>query len=186
MKKEPEIPNGYLRVTEVLSPFSTLGGIDAVTLANAANRGTRVHAYCESHALNLFVEDVDDDCKNYVDVFKIWFKEMIQEVVYTEVRCNSSFYRVSGAFDMIAILKGDTEPTLIDIKTPSSPSLSWQLQTAAYQLLAKEVLDVDVKRRICLMLPKHNSIAKIVEYEKHQQDHKLFINALELYRFFKS
>lgn len=184
-KQEPEIPAGYLRVTEVLQPFSTLTEIDPKTLHNAADRGTRVHAYCESHALGLFVTEVDDDCKNYFDVFKEWFDEMVVKIVHTEVRLNSPTYRISGAFDLLAILKGDDTPTLVDIKTPNSPSLSWQLQTAAYQLLAKEVLNIDVTRRICLMLPKYGDKVRIVEYEDHKRDQELYIKALELYRFFK-
>jgi hypothetical protein len=183
-KQEPEIPAGYLRVTEVLKPYSTLNEIDPKTVAHAADRGTRVHAYCESHALNLFVAEVDEDCKNYVDVFKTWFDEMVVKVVHTEVRLNSPTYRISGAFDLLAILKGDTEPTLIDIKTPMTASCSWQLQTAAYQLLAKELLNIDVKRRICLMLPKYDTKPTIKEYEDHQRDQELYLKALELYRFF--
>lgn len=184
-KQEPEIPPGYLRVTEVLKPYSTLGEIDPTTVANAADRGTRVHAYCESHALGLFVEDVDLDCKNYFDVFKLWFDSMVREVIHTEVRCNSESLRISGAFDMIAILKGDNKPTLIDIKTPASPSQSWQLQTAAYQLLALECLDEHVERRICLMLPKYKDTVKVMEYEDHKGDQAKYLMALELYRFFK-
>lgn len=183
-KKEDIIPKGYLRVTEVLKPYSTLTEIDPHTLANAADRGTRVHAYCESYALGLFVAEVDDDCKNYFEVFKEWFDEMVVKVLYTEKRLNSPTYRISGAFDMIAVLKGDRLPTLVDIKTPLTPSLSWQLQTAAYSLLVKELLDMHISRRICLMLPKHRDDVKIVEYTDHEKDQELYLKALELYRFF--
>ena len=185
-KQENEIPSGYLRVTEVLMPFSTLTEIDPQTLANAADRGTRVHSYCEAHALGLFVADVDEDCKNYFNVFKVWFDEMVEKVLHSEKRMNSPTLRLSGAMDMIAILKGDTKPTLVDIKTPASPSTSWQLQTAAYQLLAKECLNENVERRICLMLPKYKDTAKVVEYEDHKGDQAKYLMALELYRFFKS
>src|SRR5271163_3329415 len=153
MLQENNIPSGYLRVTEVLQPFSTLGNIDPNTLANAADRGTRVHAYCESYALGLFVFDIDLDCNNYFSVYKDWFDSMVKEVIHTETRCNSKKYRLSGAFDMIAILKGDSKPSLIDIKTPALGSLSWQLQTAAYRMLAREEMGIECSRRICLMLP---------------------------------
>jgi len=185
-KQDVSIPQGYLRVTEVLNPYSTLGNINPTTVAHAADRGTRVHAFCESYALGLFVEDVDEDCKNYFMVFKEWFDAMVKDVIHTEVRCNSPSYKISGAFDMIAILKGDSEPTLIDIKTPASPSLSWQLQTAAYQLLALECLEIDVQRRICLMLPKVGDGVRIVEYQDHSNDQRLYLQALELFRFFNS
>lgn len=186
MKKqqETEIPPGYLRVTQVLTPFSTLDQLDPAVVAKAAHRGSRVHAYCESYALGLFVADVDDDCKNYFDVFTHWFDETVDQVIYTEQRCNSPTYRISGAFDMIARLKGDNQLTLVDIKTPASPSASWQLQTAAYQLLSLECLNESVQRRICLMLPKTSYVARVVEYEDHKRDQELYLKALELYRFF--
>jgi hypothetical protein len=185
MKTQSKIPEGYVRVTQVLQSYSTLNLIDPAVLAIAADRGSRVHAYCEAYALNLFVGDIDDDCKHYLDSFKVWYDSSIQELIFTEVRMNSSTYKLSGAFDMIVALKGDTKLTLVDIKTPASTSQSWQLQTAAYQILAKEVLGVDVQRRICLQLPKTiDSRAKIVEYENHEKDKDLFLKALELYRFF--
>ena len=182
--KNNEIPHGYLRVTEVLQPFSNFDGIDAVTLANAANRGSRVHSYCEAHALGLFVEEIEEDCKNYVEVFKTWFDEMVTKVLHTEVRLNSERYRISGAFDLIAILKGDTEPSLIDYKTPLTASPTWQLQTAAYRILIEEELKLSVSRRLCVMLPKYNKDVKIVEFTNHLQDQQLYLKALELYRFF--
>lgn len=188
MKKqqEQEIPLGYVRVTDVLKPFSTLNDIDPATLAKAADRGSRVHSYCESYALNLFLTEIDEDCKNYFEVFKIWFDNTVQKVLYAEKRLNSTKYRISGAFDIVAILKGDTTPTLIDIKTPNSPSSSWQLQTAAYQMLIKEVMDINVSRRICLMLPKFSEKTRVVEYENHKKDEELYLKALELHRFFNS
>jgi len=185
MKKDTETPPGYLRVTEVLQPFSTLGDIDPQTLANAADRGTRVHAYCEAHALGLFVEEYADDCKNYVECFKKWFDEMVVNVLHAEVRLNSPTYRISGACDLMVILKGDTCATLVDIKTPASAQMSWQLQTAAYQLLSEEVLHIRPERRICLMLPKTGDRVTIKEYMDHDRDQELYIKALELYRFFK-
>jgi hypothetical protein len=184
-KQENEIPTGYIRVTEVLTPFSTLTEIDPQTLANAADRGTRVHSYCEAHALGLFVADVDDDCKNYFEAFKKWFDNTVVDVLCVERRLNLPTLKLSGAVDMVVLLKGDDELSLIDIKTPQSASISWQLQTAAYQLLAKEVADIHASRRICLMLPKYSDAAKVVEYENHDRDQDLYLKALELYRFFR-
>ena len=36
------------------------------------------------------------------------------------------------------------------------------------------------------MLPKQKQAVKIMEYENHDRDEQLYINALELYRFFNS
>lgn len=180
-----EIPAGYLRVTEVLSPFSPIIGLDKEMVAKAADRGTRVHHYCESHALGLFVEDIDEDCKNYVMAFKEWFDEMVVDIIHTEIRLNSPSYRISGAFDLLCVLKGDEHPTLIDYKTPQAESPTWALQTAAYQLLCLESLNIVVPRRIVLQLPKNEGRAKVIEYKDHGRDQDLYLKALELYRYFK-
>ena len=179
------IPDGYVRVTSVLSPFSKLDHIDPSTLANAADRGTRVHTYCEAHALGLFVDEVDSDCKNYFDNFVKWFDTYVETVIETEMRINHPKYKLSGQCDLIAILKGDDLPTIIDYKTPASRANSWQLQSAAYKILVEEVACVKIHRRICLMLPKTGDEVKVVEYTDHERDQKLFLNALELYRFFQ-
>ena len=80
--------------------------------------------------------------------------------------------------DLCVVLQGDTLPTIVDIKTPQSPSDSWQLQTAAYQLLAAEELLLLADRRICLMLSKEGAQPKILEYTDHEKDQRLFLNAL--------
>lgn len=187
LKEQDIIPQGFLRVTEVLQPFANFTHIDPLTLANAADRGERVHAYCEAYSLGLFLNDIDDDCKNYVEVFKRWFDETVEEVIATEKRLNSPFYRISGKFDMVAKLKGaPNELVLIDIKTPATPSCSWTLQTAAYRILLREQMNLDISRRICLLLPKVGDSVKIAEYTDHERDERLYLACLELYRFFNN
>lgn len=185
MNKNPEIPDGYLRVTQVLQPFSKLSKIDPVVLNKAADRGTRVHKFCELHAMNLFLDEVDEDCKNYVDAFKKWFDVFVDQVVMIEERINSSKYKLSGAVDLIVTLKDSpAETVIVDIKTPETGSDSWRLQTAAYKMLVEEELSIKIHRRCCLMLPKKTQSVKILEYTNHELDQKLYLNALELYRFF--
>lgn len=182
-----EIPNGYSRVTEILNPFNGLSSIDPCTLQKAADRGTRVHAYCEAHALGLFVTEVDEDCKNYFEAFQRWFDKMVTKVIMLETRINSDKYMLSGAFDMLVVLKGDADDclSLVDIKTPQSPSKTWALQTAAYKMLLREEMAIHVDRRLCLMLPKFDSCANVCEYKDHIRDEELYLMALRLYRYFQ-
>lgn len=186
MKKDDTIPNGFTRVTEILKPYSKLDIIAPEVLANAARRGTRVHTYCEMHALNLFVDDYDEDCKNYVESFKSWYDLMVVKLHYNELRLNSAIYRISGKFDMIVQLKGDPTDcfTLLDIKTPSIPTMSWNLQTAAYRILIRDEMGITIDRRICLMLPKDGARERVIEFKNHEKEERLFLNALEIYRFF--
>jgi hypothetical protein len=183
-----EIPEGYVRVTQVLKPFTPFEHMDpdsrfACNVKAAADRGRRVHELCEAHALGLFVEECDADCKNYFHSFRRWFDEMVCHTYVTEQRLNSEDMRLSGAVDMVCQLKGDDYLTLVDIKTPQSDSKTWQLQTAAYKLLLKEA-GIKVHRRVCIMLPKTTSEVKVIEYTDHAKDEQRFLQCLELYRFF--
>jgi len=186
MKKNGDLfPADYARVTSILKPFTNLSHIDATVLSTAADRGTRVHKLCESHALNLFVADVDDDCKNYFNVFRDWFDDIVDQVLHVEIPLGSKKYKFcTYGVDLIAVLKGDRGATIIDYKTPMSQSLTWRLQTAAYDILVEECLGIQVERRMCVMLPKYDSKIKICEYDNHENDRRLFLNALELYRYF--
>lgn len=179
------IPHGYDRVTSILNPFNDFSSIDPDVLKNAADRGTRVHNLCEAYALKLFLPDIPDDCKGYFDSFREWFDYSVEQVIHTEIRMNSMNYKLSGCMDLCVIMKGSTTPTLIDIKTPVNASPSWALQTAAYVMLADDCLDLNIKRRCALMLPKTGGSAKIIEYCSYTSDKSLFLNALELYRYFK-
>lgn len=185
------IPKDYLRVTSVLSPFVSFDHISPEVLAKAADRGTRVHKLCESyikakafHAHDFVIDSADDDCKTYLKSFISWYEKVIDEVIYTELRINSSELKLSGQMDMLCKFKGDDSLVIIDIKTPQQSSISWQLQTAAYHHLLKSVKNINASRRLSLILDKNGGDTRICEYTDHDGDTKLFLNALELYRFF--
>lgn len=174
------------RVTEVLSPYVDFSHIEPKVLAHAADRGTRVHRYCEAYALNLFLGDVDDDCKNYFDAYREWFDAMVKEVIHVEIPIESSAFRLkTHGVDLIAILKGDTKPSIIDLKTPEANQDSWALQTAAYSILTQTELGIIPHRRMCLKLPKQPGAAKVSEYTEHARDEDLFLSALKLKIFFE-
>lgn len=185
MNELDEIPPGYSRVTEILESYSNFQGIPPSVLAHAADRGERIHRYCELYSRSLLIDEPDLECKDYVDSFIRWFDYSVACVIHSELRVNSIKYRLSGKFDMLVILKGDTEMTLVDIKSPQYPSITWKLQTAAYRILIREELGINAHRRMCLSLDKHGGHARVHEHLKHDRDERLYLNALELHRFFK-
>ena len=189
MIENPEndtIPKGYTRVTAVLETFTNFDSILPHVLENATARGSVIHDFCESHALSLFVDEPPENCKPYIDSFKKWYNEIVMEVFSTEQRVSHPGYLISGQFDLICRLKGDPENcwTILDYKSPQVKSKTWQLQTAAYMILAEEILGVKITRRMALMLNKEGKQAKCVEYTDHQNDKKLFLEALALHKFF--
>jgi len=177
------IKDGYTRVTEVLSQYSGLGNIDPTVLHNAAQRGTKVHKYCELHATGEYFPEPPVEIKGYVDSFIQWFDEMVEEIVDTERRFYSEAYRISGAVDLIAKLNGDGQLTVIDYKTPANPSKTWALQTAAYKMLAEET-GLEITRRLAVMLRKDGSFPKVVEYTDYSRDWRLYKGILEAWRYF--
>lgn len=185
MNNSDEIPPGYARVTEILQPFAFFDGIDPAVLARAADRGSRVHKYCELYTQNLLIEKIDEDCRPYVESFVQWFDAMVEEIWVSEMRLSCRKYLVTGKLDMVATLKGDKEETIVDLKTPQQASLSWRLQTAAYRYLMRACEGIDIPRRICLILDKEGGKPKIVEYTDHETDERLFLGAAELFHFFK-
>ena len=180
-----DIPPGYARVTEVLKPYTSFDGIDPIVLAKAADRGTRVHKYCELYTQNLLIEKVDEDCRPYVNSFIRWFDAMVEDVWVSEMRLSCSKYLITGKLDLVVTIKGDLAETLVDLKTPQQASPSWQLQTAAYRYLMRASQGIDIPRRVCLVLDREGKLPKLVEYTNHEADERLFLNAVELFHFFK-
>lgn len=179
------IPDGYARVTEILKPYVSFDGIPPDVLKKAADRGRRVHRYCELYNKNLLIERVDEECKPYVESYIQWKDSMVEEVWHNELRVSCPELRISGKFDMIATIRGDSSETLIDIKTPLQTSVSWQLQTAAYRYLVRVCEGIELNRRVCLMLDRNGNPPKVVEYTDHARDERMFLNAVELHYFFK-
>lgn len=179
------IPPGHFRVTEILKPYVSFDGIDPAVLARAADRGTRVHKYCELYVQNLLIEKIDEDCKPYVESFIQWFDKRVEKVWASEVRLSCSKYLVSGKFDLLVTINGDTKETLIDYKTPQQVNPSWKLQTAAYRYLLRATQGIDVPRRVCLILDKDGGLPNFKEHTEHENDERLFFNAVELFHFFK-
>lgn len=179
-----EIRQGYTRVTEPLSRYTSLDVVDPEILRRACERGTAVHDYIESYLKGYAFESPSDLVRPYFDSFKQWYDSAINCVYAIEKRYYCDTLMITGQVDLIAKLKGDSAFTIIDFKTPVSKGLTWQLQTAAYMQLATKSESIEIKRRGCLHLSKHGSSAVFHEYSNHKDDLQLYISALNLYRFF--
>lgn len=187
MKKQTdEDTKGYTRVTSILSAYSDFSHIEPSVLAYAADRGTRVHTFCELYVKNLLIEPIDADCKPYFDSFVQWFDFIVAEVIQAEQRLFCDKLKISGQIDLLLKLKGGDDIYLVDIKTPQQLSKTWALQSAAYKYLVEANSDMKINYRGCLMLDKNGGAPKMIGYENHQRDNDLFMSALALHRYFKN
>lgn len=181
-----EIKTGYLRTTTPLSIFNDFSKINPVVLHKACERGTKIHRYAELHMLNSYFPDPDSDLLGYLNSFRRWYDTMVAELISTETRYYDDMLRVTGAIDIVAVLKNDKTPTIIDIKTGSVKSLTWDLQLAMYRQLYNIQKNTKVKaeRRIVIQLNKDGKFPKVHEYTKHEHDLKIYLGVLQAYRYF--
>lgn len=158
--KDKNARENYTRVTNVLYPFSGLEKIDADVVAHAAERGTKVHKICEGIILGLGELGVDNETSGYVESFKKWWA-LGHEVVMMEQRFWDDDLKITGQVDLI--LRTPEGLAIVDLKTSSRPSKTWQAQGSAYAYLAKKA-GHDIQKIYFLHLNKHGNEAKVYEY----------------------
>lgn len=154
----------------------------------ATDHGTAIHALVEQ--INRgnrgpFGEPADSIVKPYID----WYDEHVRCVIAAERLCVSRRFKYAGTADGVVILKGDTDATVIDLKT-SKTDLSqheWALQLAAYSLALEED-DIDAPRRIILRIPKAE-LGMLYSLELPQddleRDQRAFLNVLKIFNWFQ-
>ncbi len=172
----------YTRVTTILYPFSGLKDVDPDILANAANRGTKVHNICEAIIRGFGEIGVEDETWGYVESFKQWWNAQTHSeshgVIDIEKRFFNDELQLTGQVDLI--LNTHTGIAIIDFKTSSRPSKTWAAQGAAYAMLAKQA-GYDIKHVYFLHLNKHGKEATIHEYPI---DDAFFLAILRTYQHF--
>ena len=167
----------YLRVTNILYPFSGLDKIDADIVANAAVRGTKVHNICESIAKGYGEFGVEDETWGYVNSFKKWF-ETNPEILFIEKRFWDDELKITGQIDFIC--KIDGKIVVVDLKTSSKESKTWPVQGAAYAYLAKKS-NHDVSKIHFIHLNRNGLQPKIFQYNV---DDSLFLHTFRVYNHF--
>jgi len=184
---EEQIPQGYLRVSEILSPYCDYDGIPADILERACQRGTLVHKCCELYMQQEYVPPLLEH-QGYFDSFKLWYDDVESTLrnKLIEKRMNHDLLRLSGMCDLAARFGEDETYTIFDIKTPASQKKSWRPQLSAYRYLFENVAGLPCNRRLVIHLQKDGKRARIIEYTDHDLDWQIFKNCLENYKFFNS
>lgn len=181
-----EIRDGFTRVTTPLSVFNDFSMITPAVLQNACLRGTMVHNYCSLYAEGEYFPEPSEALGGYISSYTNWFDRMVDEVLLVEQRFYNDPLRLTGAIDLVAVVSGDKSPSIIDIKTCSVKSSTWNLQLSAYKWLYNSDLNMGIKaeRRIVVQLNKEGKPPKIHEYTNHEKDLDLYFSALRLWRYF--
>lgn len=177
----------YLRVSNIISPFTGIEFIPEDILNNAAMRGTKVHRHIQG-LLECFEDDfMDPAIQPYIDSFHKFQQEFSEDIYKAKITQEKRFYcdemMITGQVDLI--LEYPKKTLVIDWKTSANESIGWKLQGAAYRYLLQKNNIQNLQPLIFVKLSKHGAKPKLFQYDSYEEDFKIFKKCLELYRFFK-
>ena len=164
---------GYPSVTHILRPLT---GCDYFRPEHA-ERGTRVHAACAAYAQGLFVCDLYDSEKPYLESFMKWFDSVSPTVFLVEKRMVVPSLGYCGQVDLV--LEIDGMWWTVDIKTSQAKADWWRLQTAAYAELVR--YNGFATKRASLRLKKNGSGCLFDEYT-NKSDYSEFLKYLNEFK----
>lgn len=170
---------GYLRVTEVLSPFSGLHLIPKNILEAAGERGIKVHEHCDAIMKNLCPFGIDDKASGYTQSFQNWAID--KKFIDKPGRLYCDKYKITGEIDGIYQDK-DGSLVLIDIKTPQNEGVTWRYQGSAYSYLCRNI-GINISRIEFIKVDKDGKDCKIFQY---QEDFDGFLDDKKIFdKYFK-
>jgi hypothetical protein len=151
-------------------------------------RGTAVHESMTAHALGLWSPPLPEEWQPYFDSGRRWFDLMVERVLLVEKRLIDKGREYCGKPDLIAILKGDKEPSLVDYKTSQTIDKRrspWPLQIASYRRLAEVDCGIICHRGLSVRLMKDGGAAKVDEHSNYARDLNVFIGMANAHNYFK-
>jgi hypothetical protein len=175
----------FYSVTKILQKYNDFSMISEETMERAAARGIEVHSYCAAFAKGMWTPPLPDHLAGYGESFKNWFSDYVTKVILVEPELFDNDLGFSGHPDLIAILRGDEFPSIIDFKTPVTTGKTWSAQIGAYLHLAKK-RGIDARRGGALKLKADGSAASFIPCDDALQTFAIFLSALNAHRYFNS
>jgi hypothetical protein len=116
-----------------------------------------------------------------------WFDRVVERVLAVEEVVYHPTYGYAGTYDLLAVLKGDATPTVIDLKTSRAIYPEHGLQLGAYQMalaFAGRTQPHPKTRRLVIRVDKAEpGLLQVREYENHTHDQRGFLAALALWTY---
>jgi hypothetical protein len=116
----------------------------------------------------------------------MWFDKYVAEVYFVEKEFVDSTYGFMGHPD-IGVRLIDGRNVIVDYKTPASEKKTWAPQIAAYLHLANKAYEGSLcfDAAMALQPRKDGGMAKATVYQYSNNDFAIFLNALNLFRYFR-
>ena len=156
------IPEGYTRVSDILSIYQSYAHIPKERLKKAQEIGTDVHSAIEAF-LNEDFRPLASNKNPYFDSFLCWAVKVRFKPLFMEKRLFDHNLKITGRIDFLCEM--DDEIVLVDFKTGSwaHPEI-WKLQGTFYRHLL-EIGDYPVPDKfLFLQLQKDGSEPKKFEF----------------------
>ena len=174
---------GFPSVSDIIRPYiNTKYFTDECRI-----RGTAIHACCASHIQGLYFPKLKPEYQGYMDSFKEWADENIEDVILVEERLVDEDLGYCGQLDTVLELKDHEKPCIVDWKTGKTLQKSWILSIAAYAALEarRQQLGIDAYDCISVRLRCEQKPPLVHEYSDNQNNFDIFRGMLKTYQFFK-
>lgn len=176
---------GLDSVTRVLSPF-----IDKSWFKDEhCLRGSYVHNALKNHLQGVWMLPPPEEYKGYIESGIWWLSENVDKVLLVEdtdkTRMIDPIHKYSGLMDLIATLKINPLPGIVDWKTSISFAITWAGQCAAYWNLARINGFPDAGWACSVRLRKSGKIAIANFFPNLNLELQYFLNANAAYRRYK-
>jgi len=176
--------NDLIRVSDVLRPYQDWSAVPDRYMEPALERGSIVHLWCRNYALKIWMPVSLDQYRGYIESFRGWFDRYVQKVFFVENRFDDPDLGFTGQPDLGCILRGETDPLIVDYKTSAMTQKVWLCQVSAYIELARKN-GIPVKRGGSLKLNGEGRSAKFVPVDYSAEAFSIFLSALNAHRWLK-
>ena len=192
-----EVPSVTTVLSIIRRPFlerwrGRLGNEEADRIRDeAADLGQRLHHLClQYHQVqcgfavwdkpNVIPEELGPMFMAYLH----WFNAVVEKVVVCEIAIASKSFQYAGTLDLLAVIKGDSEPSVVDLKTSNNFWPDMPLQLAAYRHALQEN-GMKAQRRLVVRVDKvDQGRVEVKEYTQHTRDFNAFVAARSLWGYF--
>lgn len=186
----------YLSVTQVIPKPKGLSKVHPDILDTASERGKKAHGALHTYCYSIKENDpiyipVSPGTEPYFRSGKRWIDQYVFKILYVEIEVFHPLYQYVGHPDLIAILKGDTDPSVIDFKTPIQyQEKHWSAQLSAYkQAFLKDPNypneDFNLDKLLSVRLKNDGGYPLVNQVTNERLAFQGFLNALGSYRYFK-
>ena len=176
---------GLDSVTRVLSPFIQTQWFKE----EHCLRGNYVHNELNNHLMGIWTPTAPEEYQGYIESGKRYIDENIKDVLSVEdgnkTRMVDTVNRYSGQPDLIATLKINPQPGIVDWKTSIAFSVVWNGQCSAYWNLAKLNGWPDAGWGAAVRLRKSGKMAIANFIQNLNLELQYFLNANAAYRRYK-